>query len=99
MRWSIIFFLLFSGICFGADSWIVSQTNWDTVINQIKEGDTVYIDWNDTPTVFRACDILEKRLGAIVTKYSWGKKIENKTGYCDFYVIFRRRGKDEIIRK
>ena len=98
MKW-IIILLCLSALSYGSDSWTVSQTNWDTTIAQIKAGDTVYLDWNDTPTVYRACDIFDKKLGAIETSYSYGKKVENKTGYCDFYIIFRRAGKDEIIRK
>jgi len=99
LLFSIIFALWSIYNFVNAEEWIVSQTNWDTVIHQIKEGDTVWIDWNDTPSVFRACDIFDRCLGAVVTKYSWGKKVENKTGYCDFYVIFRREGKDEVVRK
>ena len=99
LLFSIIFALWSIYNFVNAEEWIVSQTNWDTVIHQIKEGDTVWIDWSDTPTFFRCCDILFKGLGEKVIKYKWGEIIVNRTGYCDFYIILRRRGKYEVVRK
>jgi len=99
MKWLLVFFCVFLFLTLSVYCKEVvvdcSDTEFDTIVASIEKGDTVTAS---NVTYERGGMILEK-LGYIVVKDSDGRKIINKTGYCNFYLYIRKNGITEVIYK